>query len=205
MSLQNVVTPCGEIIEPGSRARGLFMGNRGILHDAPGRLGPRRWTHKCWIICQLEFRNRRRPLMEPKHYTVLFFLDEAVALAAGHRPCYECRRDCYNRFAKCWRRGSRPTASDMNCTLHKERVNPANRQQIKHTRRLEKLPTGAFVELGGDPWLVLASDLARYTAAGYDRFIPRPRGEATVLTPPASIRAIAGGYSPALHPSAFER
>lgn len=181
------------------------MGNRGILHDAPGRLGPSRWKHKCWIICQLEFGNRRRPLMEPGSYTVLFFLDEAVALAAGHRPCYECRHACARRFAECWPEGSPPKASERDSILHKQRVDPASRKQISHAGRLEKLPTGAFVAHCGAAWLVLDSVLAHYTPEGYDRFIPKPCGEATVLTPRASIAAIKGGYSPLLHPSAIKR
>ena len=202
MPLQNRVTPFGEIIATPSR--GLMMGNRGILHDAPGRLGRRRWRHKNWIICQLEYRNRRIPLMDLGRYTALFFLDEAVALAAGHRPCYKCRRAYYSRFTQCWPRESPPRASEMDCILHTQRVDRASRKQIRHAGRFERLPSGAFVAQGGDAWLVLDSALARYTPEGYDRFIPRPLGDATVLTPPATIAAIAGGYSPALHPSAVE-
>ena len=202
MPLQNRVTPFGEIVA--RPPRGLLMGNRGILHDAPGRLGKRRWTSKRWIICELEFKNRRTPLMKPGSYTVLFFLDEAVALAAGHRPCWECRRARYLRFQECWPEGSLPKASEMDRLLHAQRVDSDSRRQVGHARSFERLPSGAFVAHGGDAWLVLDSKLARYTPAGYDRFIPRPRGDATVLTPSASIEAMARGYSPVLHPSAVE-
>lgn len=202
MPLQNRVTPFCEIISTPSRD--LFMGNRGILHDVPGRLGQKRWRHKNWIICQLEFKGRRIPLMNPGRYTALFFLDEAVALAAGHRACYECRRDRYHRFTECWQGDCPPKAREMDRILHKQRVDSASRRRISHVSMYEKLPSGTFVARDEDAWLVLDSCLARYTPEGYDRFITRPRGEATVLTPPASIHAIAVGYSVGLHPSAYE-
>jgi len=123
VALQNRVTPFGEIVA--TPARGLSMGNRGILHDDRRRLGRRRWTHKAWICCVTEFRGRRRQVMAPGRYTELFFLDEAVALAAGHRPCFECRRAAANAFAACW--GGEPRAPDMDRVLHAERL-AGNRQ-----------------------------------------------------------------------------
>jgi hypothetical protein len=115
MPLQNRVTPFGEIVA--HPARGMVMGNRGILHDSGRRLHPtRRWTHKTWICCLCEFKGRHRAVMTPGRYTELFFLDEATALAAGHRPCFECRRADANQFAAAWAHGNGgplPSAGDM--------------------------------------------------------------------------------------------
>ncbi len=174
------------------------MGNRGILHDDRRTLGRRRWTHKAWICCVTEFRGRRRQVMAPGRYTELFFLDEAVALAAGHRPCFECRRAAAKSFAACW--GGTPRAPDMDRVLHAERL-AGKRQQ---TRRcgLAALPDGAFVRLEDDAWLVRGPLLLRYTPAGYDAAVTRPAGAVETLTPPAALRALSAGYAPLLHPSA---
>lgn len=196
MTLQNRVTPFADIVAaPG---RGLLTGNRGILHDGRRKLGRRRWTHKAWICCLTEFRSRKRQVMAPGRYTELFFLDEAVAFAAGHRPCFECRREAANAYAACW--GGRPRAGEMDTVLHAERLDGL--RQRTRRRHAESLPDGAFVNRGGAAWLVRGELLLRYTPAGYDAVIERPAGAVEVLTPPSALRVLSAGYAPLLHPSA---
>ena len=196
MALQNRVTPFGEIVAaPG---RGLLMGNRGILHDERRTLGRRRWAHRAWICCLTDFRERRRQVMAPGRYTELFFLDEAVAFAAGHRPCFECRRQAARAYAACW--GGNPRASDMDRALHAERLD--GRRQRTHTGDLTGLPDGAYVCRDGEAWLVKGPALLRYTPAGYDIAIERSAGPVELLTPPSTLRALSAGYAPLLHPSA---
>ena len=196
MALQNRVTPFGDIIA--TPERGLMMGNRGILHDGNRRLGRRRWTHKAWICCVTEFRGRKRQVMAPGRYTELFFLDEAVALAAGHRPCFECRREAAKAYAACW--GGSPRAGEMDRELHAERLDARCRRT--HFRQSADLPDGAFASRDGFAWLVRGPLLLRYSPAGYDAAIRRPAGAVEVLTPPATLRALRAGYAPLLHPSA---
>ncbi len=208
MPRQNRVTP-GGLIEA-HPARGLLMGNRGILHDRDGRLGPARWRHRAWIACRLAFKDRRRPLMAPGRYTELFFCDEAVALAAGHRPCAECRRDDYRRFLAAWRRAYGLDASAslrapaLDAALHAARLE--GRAQRRSVLAADDLPDGAFALLpdtGDDPWLVLGDRLRRWTHDGYAESRPRPRGVALpVLTPAPVVEALRHGYAPLLHPSA---
>ncbi len=200
MPLQNRVTPFGEIIA--APARGLLMGNRGILHDGSGRLGHKRWKHNHWVSCVTKRGNRRVPLMEPGHYTPLFFLDEAVALAAGHRPCARCRYEASRRFAEAWLGNARLSTKEMDRILHDGRVDPVSRGQRTHTAAFDDLPRGTFVGQDGEAWLVLDSSLARYTPSGYDECVRKPSGSAVVLTPAAAVAALAGGYSPVIHPSA---
>ena len=196
MPLQNRVTPFGDIVA--APERGTMMGNRGILHDGHRRLGRRRWTHKAWICCVTEFRGRKRQVMAPGRYTELFFLDEAVALAAGHRPCFECRREAARTYAACW--GGSPRAGEMDRALHAERLD--GRRRRTHIRELAELPDGAFVSRDGAAWLVRGLRLLRYAPGGYDTTIERPAGAVEVLTPPATLRALRAGYVPLLHPSA---
>ncbi|MEQ9259856.1 MAG: hypothetical protein RIG84_12260 [Roseovarius sp.] len=200
MTLQNRVLPTGEIVA--DPARGTLMGNRGILHDDTRRLGKARWTHQAWVTCRLTFKGRRRSLMAPGRYTELFFLDEAVALAAGHRPCAECRRDAYRQFRALW--AAAHGESDLKTAdrmLHRARV-ARNRAQIRHEAPAATLPDGAFILHAGAPCLVLGPRILRYTAGGYTAALPRPRGIATVLTPAPTRAVLAQGYRPALHPSA---
>jgi len=209
MPLQNRVTPTGDIIA--DPARGLFMGNRGILHDDDGRLGRARWRHSHWIVCVLAFKGRRRSVMQPRRYTELFFLDEAVALAAGHRPCAECRRDRFRAFVACWAKGTGhagavPGATGLDALLHVTRVDPRLRGQLTWRTGLAGLPDGTFIRLNnGDdrPRLVLRDALFGWTPSGYRDAVARPDGSmVTVLTPRPTVAALAGGYLPALHPSA---
>lgn len=206
MALQNRVTPAGEIIA--DPARGLFMGNRGILHDDAQRLGKARWRHRNWITCLLEFKERRRDVMSPRRYTELFFLDEAVALAAGHRPCAECRRERYRVFLAAWREGAGqgdplPRARELDAVLHVARVDPATRRQRTYRAELAGLPDGVFIRLEDAPLLVLGDRLLPWTPGGYGAAIARPSGgPVTVLTPRPTVAAMIAGYRPALHSGA---
>jgi hypothetical protein len=160
--LRNRVTPFGEIIA--TEARGLLFGNRGLLHDGQGNL-VRSWQVRRWIACLLEFKGRRRPLLRPGRFTELFFLDEATALAAGHRPCAECRRDDFNRFREAWA-DTHPGASlkvdDIDRVLHAERVG-AKGKKLLHTERLPDFPDGTMIADGEDAWLVLGDELLEWT------------------------------------------
>jgi hypothetical protein len=191
---QNRVTPLGEIIA--HEARGLVYGNRGCLHDEHGRIR-RRYAGKLWISCRLEFKGRRRELMQPGRYTELFFLDEATAFAAGHRPCAECRRADYTHFLEVW--PGEPRAPAVNDRLQVERLSG------HHEARCDQLPDGVFVVRDGAPWLVRGDGLLRWTPAGYDDAVPRPGGTATVVTPPSLVTVLANGWRPTavpfIHPS----
>jgi len=204
MPLQNRVTPEGEIVAVA--ARGTMMGNRGgALHDAGRRLGKRRWVSKQWICCRLEFNGRHRQVMALNRYTELFFLDEATALAAGHRPCFECRRQDFLRFAELWALAkgnrSRATAAEMDDEIHDERIGAGG---AKPTWRapLGSLPSGCFVRVAGSPHLVLSHRLLAWTPSGYAVGRTCPADEVEVLTPRTIMRVIAAGYAPQLHPTA---
>ena len=203
MAKQNRVTPLGELVA--NPARGLVYGNRGCLHDDAGRIR-RGWSGRRWISCRLDFRARRRPLLQPGRYTELFFLDEATAFAAGHRPCAECRREDYVRFGELWRQRhpGQVGADGIDTQLHGERV--AGRVRRLHRTELDGLPDGAFVVDGGAPWLVLGSELLRWTPAGYSERRLRPRGiEAELVTPPSLVAVLHAewrGSVPFLHPLA---
>jgi hypothetical protein len=206
--LRNRVTPQQEIIA--DPARGLVYANRGVLVNARGEIR-RRWGVRRWIACRLEFKGRRRrPLMAPGRYTELFFVDEATAFAAGHRPCGECRYEDYQRFAAIWRElhPGQVGADAMDVQLHSERVDPETREQRRHEMPFAELPDGAFVLLDDRPWLVLGEDLLEWTAAGYvaARRTRPATGTALALTPPSLIEVLRAGWEPAtvpfLHPSA---
>ena len=205
MPLQNRVTPLGELIA--DPARGLVYGNRGCLHDEAGRIR-RRYAGKRWIACRLRFRGwHRHPLLQPGRFTELFFLDEATAFAAGHRPCALCRSEDYKRFVATWRdlRPGPAGADDIDARLHEERVDPGTRGARAHRARLEALPDGAFVLRDREPWLVRGRELLRWTPAGYAERTPRASGDALVVTPPALAAILRAGWAsdlPLLHPSA---
>jgi len=207
MALQNRVTPLGELVA--DPARGLVYGNRGCLHDEGGRIR-RRFAGRRWIACRLEFRGRRRrPLLQPGRYTELFFLDEATALAAGHRPCAECRRADYDRLALLWQAlhpGER-RADAIDARLHAERLEGSRGGRRYHAADVGELPDGAFVLRDGTAWLVLGPRLLGWTPAGYDRAERRPaRGEAVVVTPPSLLALLHEEREPLvplLHPSAL--
>lgn len=201
MPLQNRVLPTGEIVA--NPARGFFMGNRGILHDDDRQLGTARWRHQNWVCCVLDFKGRRRPVMKPGAYTELFFLDEAVALAAGHRPCAECRRAVYLRFRAVWEAVHGPVASAaaIDRHLHRHRVT-RTRTQIRHTAPAGSLPHGTFMMLDDVPHLVTPDAVRPYAPSGYGSPRQTPRGMVEVLTPKPIVAVLGAGFRPILHHSA---
>jgi hypothetical protein len=212
MPRQNRVTPSGDILA--TLDRGTLMGNRGVLHDAGGRI-KRAWQGKRWIACVLEYKSRRRAVMTPGRYTELFFLDEATALAAGHRPCAECRHERFLAFCRAWgavRPGAggapRPAATEIDHRLHAERLTP-DRSKRSFVAALDDLPDGVFVtaaKWGEQAYLVWGDGLLAWTPGGYGEQRRRPGGEEVkVLTPPSTVRAIRAGYVPETHPSAGAR
>ena len=212
MPLQNRVTPFGELVA--TPARGAWMGNRGRLHDAERRIVRRVVpSYRAWVTCVLEFRGRRRTVMTPGRYTELFFLDEATALAAGHRPCGECRRADFLRFKNSWLSGNRDrgvgetsTISALDRELQRDRLEADGRQQTTEGV-LDTLPDGVFVTLPDRPdeaLLLWRGALWSWTAAGYEA--PRRRQDVTprvtILTPRSTVAAVSAGYAPAVHESA---
>jgi hypothetical protein len=202
MPLQNRVTPTGEIIA--TPERGLFVGNRGIIHDPATRtLLRKRWSCPAWLTCVLEFRGRQRKVMERRSWTELFFLDEATAFAAGHRPCFYCRRDDANRFRAAWEEGNRTgdlLAPEMDAVLHRERF-ASGRKLHALPMKIEKLPDGAMVQADDDSFLIAQGRVHLWSPAGYAKAARAPR-DAKLLTPPSTVRAFIAGYRPVLHPSA---
>ncbi|HMF26915.1 MAG TPA: hypothetical protein VKG24_33020 [Pseudolabrys sp.] len=200
MPLQNRVSPFGELFA--TRARGMLMGNRGgRLHDDGRHLASRRWTSKQWICCKLEFNDRHREVWG-KGYTELFFLDEVTAFAAGHRPCFECRRNDAERFATLFSGArKRASAAAMDQTLHEERL--IGKIKRAHARKFDTLPDGAMIAFGYEAFAVRGKRLLRWTPTGYRESIPRPRGvEADVLTPPSILAVLRRGFRPMWHPGA---
>jgi hypothetical protein len=189
MAQRNRVTPYGDIIA--SPLRGRWMGNRGCLHR--GRDVVRPWNGKRWIICALEFKGWVAPKWAPGRWTALFFFDEAVALAAGHRPCALCRRADYRRY----RDALGATGADaIDARLHAERLD--GRRKRLHASVWRDVPAGAFADVDGAPHVVLPDRLRRWDAAvGYAGDRARPaRGDARLITPPASVDALRAGYAP---------
>jgi hypothetical protein len=205
--LQNRVLPTGEIIA--HPARGLLMGNRGCIHSPDRRLGTSRWRTKMWISCVLVWRGVRRDVMPPGRWTALFFLDEATALAAGHRPCGYCRRGDFLDFAEGWRSSvgmtERPRAGWMDIQLHAERVDRRTRRQVTRTARAGDLPDGVMVRHQDEPGLLSRGRVLPWSFEGYGgpaRITPATTVE--LLTPPAIVAVLAAGYRPFVHPSAGE-
>lgn len=204
MPLQNRVDPFGELIA--TPARGLFLGNRGgRFHRDDQTLGRRRWASRQWICCVLEFKQRHHDVWRDR-YTALFFLDEVTALAAGHRPCFECRRADAKAFAEKWATahgGAVPRAPEMDLVLQSERLD--GRAKRTHEAEIDDLPDGACLTLSGEPKLAFAvrgSHLLRWSENGYVEKVPRPRGSANVLTPAHIVGVLSAGYQPQWHPSA---
>ena len=206
MPLRNRVSPLGELVA--DPARGLVYGNRGCLHDPEGTI-VRGYNGRRWIACRLEFRGRRRsPLVQPGRYTGLFVLDDATALAAGHRPCAVCRREDHRRLVEVWRAvhpDDRGTDA-IDARLHDERLAFPARAKRTHAAPIDALPDGAFVILADGPHLVLGPRLVRWSSGGYTSSRPRPpRGPAEVLTPPSLLSLLGAGFDPLvplIHPSA---
>jgi hypothetical protein len=194
MPAQNRVTPYGGI--EAFPLRGAFTGNRGILHEG-GRI-VRFHAHDAWITCALRFKDRWSEQWLPRHYTWLFFHDEAVSFAAGHRPCAECRWTDYQRYKAAWAEAHAeepPSAKEMNRRLHRERIVRGSHRRQLHEQDWPGLPDGAFVELDGAPLLVLGKQLVEWTREGYGARRRRPaRGTAVAITPPSTLAALRAGY-----------
>jgi hypothetical protein len=209
MPRQNRVTPFGSIVA--DSARGTLTGNRGCLHDDEQHIR-RPFQGTRWIICLLEFKGRTRTLMTPGHYTELFFLDEATALAAGHRPCAECQRERFTRFRDVWARANpelagtpRPAATVMDAAIHQERTAPKDHGN-RSCDSIEDMPDGVFVtDDDRTAYLILGGGLLRWTPGGYERPTSPLQFPMRVLTPASIVRTLAAGYSADIHPSAFQR
>ncbi len=207
MPRQNRVTPFSTLIA--TPARGTLTGNRGCLHDEHGQIR-RNYQGQRWIICLLEFKGRRRAIMQPGRYTELFFLDEATALAAGHRPCAECQRQRFNLFREYWAKGNpklygtaRPTAATIDTALQQERMT-LNNERGRFLTSMDALPDGVFVTQDEqNAYLVLSNRLLHWSSAGYEDLETRvSRYPVRVLTPPSTVRALAAGYPVNIHSTA---
>lgn len=200
MVRQNRVWPTGEIVA--DPTRGLFMGNRGCLHDAEGSLGNARWRNRNWITCALSFNGRSRSLMSPGKYTELFFLDEAVACAAGHRPCAECRRPDWQAFQAAWTavHGAMRAAEIDRC-LHAARIDA--KAQRRFAAPVRGLPDGAMVLIDAEVHLLHGGQALRWHPGGYGERRALQDGLVTVLTPAPLVAVMQAGWRPALHPTAL--
>jgi hypothetical protein len=205
MPLQNRVTPSGDIIA--TPHRGMFTGNRGIIHDpATKTLLRKRWASPAWLTCVCEFRGRRRKVMGGRSWTELFFLDEATAFAAGHRPCFYCRRDDAVRFRAAWQEGNRVAnilAPEIDAVLHRERLERGRKRLHPLPAPLKALPDGAMVQQGGQSFLIAQGRAFLWSSAGYQQ-AKTAIEDAMLLTPLSTLRALGAGYRPVLHPSARE-
>jgi hypothetical protein len=205
MPLQNRVTPTGDIIA--TPHRGMFTGNRGIIHDPATKTLTRRWASQAWLTCVCEFRGRRREVMGGRSWTELFFIDEATALAAGHRPCFFCRRDDANRFRAAWEKGNgvrHLRARDIDAVLHRERLDGRAKRLHPLSTLPEQLPDGAMVQEGNESYLVMQGRALAWSPAGYHG-TSHPLQGAMLLTPPSTLRALRSGYRAMLHASAERR
>ncbi|HEY4150915.1 MAG TPA: hypothetical protein VGM41_18385 [Chitinophagaceae bacterium] len=198
--LQNRVDPSGNLIT--TKARGLWMGNRGVIHDHNREI-IRPFKLDAWITCRLEFKGKRRPIMAPDRWTELFFLDEATSFAAGHRPCFECRREDAVRFKLAWLKGNpgynfneKTSIREIDKILHKERIN-RDRSKVTFEEDARAVPNGSFVLLDENPYLVLENVAFLWTPFGYGKAISLlAAGKLTVLTPRSTVNAFRAGYRP---------
>ena len=197
--LQNRVDPYGKLIC--TSARGAWLGNRGVIHNYNKEI-VRHFKLKAWITCQLSFKGRHREIMQPNRWTELFFIDEATAFAAGHRPCAECRRDAFNKFKCCWINGNQQHGFDIKSSiklidevLHRERISPRG-IKICFDEESAALPDGSFVLYNEKPWLVRDKNLLLWTAFGYKEAIAIPHGRIAVLTPLSIVNSFRCGYIP---------
>ncbi|SHG80026.1 hypothetical protein SAMN05444003_0984 [Cognatiyoonia sediminum] len=203
MPLQNRALPTGEIVA--IDARGTLTGNRGIIHGPDKQLSTKRWSHHAWICCVLDWQGRKRDVMSGRKWTELFFLDEATALAAGHRPCGYCRREAYQAFKQAWHDafGGDVGAKQMDQVLHAERVEPRSRSQKTHLAEAKALPSGAMYRYGGKIYLVADRLVRPFSVKGYGPSETVPEGKVEVLTPPSLVKVLSAGYKPLLHASPF--
>jgi hypothetical protein len=192
----NRVTPFGDI--QAIALRGAFTGNRGIVHSGPNNI-TRFHAHNSWVTCALEFRGRWNEQWIPHRLTWLYFHDEAVSMAAGHRPCNECRHSSYVAYRRAWADGlgvEPPTAKEMNRRLHGERLVRGTHTRKFHHADWSDLPTGAFVRLAdGHPAVVVGERIVEWTSQGYRAQRPRPsHGPTTLITPPSTVAVLRAGY-----------
>ena len=201
--MQNRVNPYGEIIE--TKTRGLWMGNRGLLHN-PDQHVIRPYKLKAWITCLLQFKGKHREIMAPNRYTELFFLDEATAFAAGHRPCFECRREDFNKFKTFWIKGNprynfsaKTSIDEIDKILHHERMNEdGSKKMYKTNTRL--LPNGTFISIDNSPYLIANGHMYLWTPGGYTKKQNLPaRDEVNVLTPKSIVNVFHAGYVPQMN------
>ena len=201
--MRNRVTPLGDIVAV--PLRGAWLGNRGILHEGTDVV--RFHRSALWIICTLTHKDWQLPQWQPHHFTVLFFHDEAVAMAAGHRPCALCRRADYNAYRAAWvdaLGGPVPKAWQMDRRLHGERIFRGTHRRRFHPVPWRSVPPGAFVRWDGEPCLVLDDAVLRWSTQGYGRRRWRPRsGDVELITPPATVAALRAGYRPQIDPAAL--
>jgi hypothetical protein len=198
--LQNRVDPSGQLIR--TTARGAWLGNRGVIHNADRQI-VRPFKLKAWITCRLEFKGRKRPIMAPDRWTELFFLDEATAFAAGHRPCGECRREAFNHFKSFWLQGNpghpftkKTSIQEIDQILHQERIDRRG-SKITHEENILELPPGTFVLFDRQPFLISAPAMFRWSPFGYEAGIALPDTEILpVLTPPSIVNTFRAGYLP---------
>ena len=197
---RNRVTPHGDLVAV--PLRGAFTGNRGILHD--GRQIMRFHAHDSWVTCSLEYKGLRREQWVPHRMTWLFFHDEAVSFAAGHRPCALCRRNDYDHYRAAWADAlgaPAPSAKEINRVLHGERIVRGTHRRRLHEARARDLPDGVFVELDGAPHVLTGDAAVAWTVEGYGDPRARPRsGPLTVITPPSTVAALRAGYAPQIDP-----
>jgi hypothetical protein len=198
--LQNRVNPHGDIIK--TPARGAWLGNRGQLHNK-GKTILRPFKHRAWIICLLQFKGRHRQVMAPNLWTELFFLDEATAFAAGHRPCFECRREDARRFKVAWLLGNPEYGFQPNVLIgkideiiHRERISQDN-IKITYETDISELPDGTFIEITNETYLLANKHIYKWTPAGYSEELPYPQNvKVRVLTPRSVVNAFRYGYGP---------
>jgi hypothetical protein len=199
MTLQNRVTPFSGLVADASY-RGMFMGNRGLLHDGHQRI-VRQLNGKRWIICVTDYKGVRRVPMTPGLYTELFFFDDAVALAAGHRPCALCRRADYNSFREAIvaAGGVSMSADELDFRLDTERR--SGNAQRRHPVPAAEVPDGAMIAIGDAAYLVVRGELLAWSTQGYRAAGSVPIGDVEMLTPPLSAIALRGGFRPAVDES----
>lgn len=181
------------------------MGNRGCLHDADKKIGRRRWTTQSWVACALSFNGRQREIMAPKHYTELFFLDEATALSAGHRPCATCRRENHKRFVRAWHLGNdgppdrKPQATEINAVMHRDRTIPIMKRP---QAEVQDLPDATMVTMDGSrTWVKWNGNFHEWSFAGYGPAMEAPNDRMIVVTPASTVRALRHGYVAEVHPT----
>ncbi len=198
--LQNRVNPFGDIVK--TEARGAWMGNRGVIHNHQQEL-VKPFKLKAWLICKLEFKGRKRPVMAPNQYTELFFMDEATAFAAGHRPCCECRRADYDKFKSLWLKANpeygfnlKTSIQQIDEILHQERVGAA-KEKVTFEASPNDLPNGSFIALNQNAYLIWDGLMYLWSPFGYEKGIMISEGgKVQVLTPKSVVKTFAAGYVP---------